>query len=221
MKILLFTVAMFASSVAGAQVVSSPYIVDEKGAPIKAKKIENVTGSPYLYENWASGKVKTVSGRTFKDLELKYDVIDDRVIFKNSDGSSMYFSEPIAEFELKLADGKTETFISGLPAGEKITNKSILQCVAPGKIGLYKKHSMNMIASKGYGAQNVSETYNASSSYYTLIGDKWTKISPSKKSVIALLPSKEAEISSYIKNEKIDFKQDGDLNKLFSYINTL
>ena len=190
------------------------------GKLLGAKKYGNIEGSPYLLNDWNKGSFKTVSGKQMNNADLKYDIAEDLLVFKGTDNEPMFLSEKVVSFTIESPNGP-RNFVNGFPKNDKINEKSYLEEIESGKISLYKRYTVSIIDSKGYGSNAVSTLFNQNSTYYILKDKNLIKFTPTKNNVFALNEAKENEISTYIKVQKIDFKKDSDLKKLFEYINTL
>ncbi|MCZ4225182.1 hypothetical protein [Pedobacter rhodius] len=213
-----FVLLIFVSFGAQAQYEVLPF-GDVQRTPIKEIKYTDVTGSPYLYDFWVKGKVTLQNGKKYITDSLKYNVIDEKLIFKNNDGSLMYFAEPVKEFELYGTEPNPVHFINGLPAINGLNSNSYYQVIATGKIGLLKKVSKNITELKQYGSAVTNKAFNTTYSYYSFQNGTLTKITPNKKTIIALFGIKEDLLNDFLKKEKVDFKKDEDLYKLFTYLN--
>jgi hypothetical protein len=202
-----------------AQFTVQPY-GDMQGTPLREIKYENVSGTPYFLDFWSKGKVTTKSGKNFADMPLKYDIMNDKLIFQGAGGNMMYFVEPVSSFEITDADLSNHyKFTNGLPVTDGLNAASFFQIIASGKISLFKRVYKKITESKDYGSATVNKSFDNYSVYYVLQNGSLSKISINKKSLIGLLPNKEKEITDYLKKEKTDFKEDKDLNKLFTYVN--
>ena len=60
-------------------------------------------GSPLLYDEWKTGKVKLKDGREVNNFELNYDIPSDLLLFRDKDGSIRKFTVPIQEFSVHNA----------------------------------------------------------------------------------------------------------------------
>lgn len=209
---------MFISFVAQAQYEILPF-GDVQRTPIKEIKYTDVTGSPYFYDFWVKGKVTLQNGKSYINDSLKYNIIDDKLIFKNDDGALMYFAEPVKEFELSGIALNPMHFTNGLPAVNGLNSNSYYQVIATGKIGLLKKVSKNITETKQYGSAVINKAFNTTYSYYSFQNGTLAKIIPNRKAIIALFDIKEDLLNDFLKKEKIDFKKDEDLYKLFTYLN--
>jgi hypothetical protein len=212
MKNLLFTLLFFNLAVM-AQDEIVPY-GDALNTPLREKKYINVTGNPYLFNYWVKGTAKTKSGKTFINDSLKYDMVDDMPIFRGKDGALMKFSDQITEFEIN-----NYRYINGLPKTEFNTELSYYQVIAIGKISLFKKTRKSITETKLYGSATADKSFTEANTYFVLKDQVLSKITPNKKNISTLFTGKESEMVNYLSKEKIDFKKDADLNKLFTYFN--
>ncbi|WP_231464072.1 hypothetical protein [Pedobacter sp. Leaf132] len=217
MKNLLF-LFIFLSSGAMAQYEILPF-GDVIRTPIKEKKYTDVEGTPYLIDKWSKGKVTLINGKHYQYDSLKYNLMDDKLIFVDA-GKMMYFAEPVAKFE--LMDSKSGNYLkykNGLPAIDALSNTSYFQIINDNKAGLYKRINKSITESKQYGSAVVIKAFHTTSSYYSLKNGIFSKIVPNKKSILALFDDKENQFDEYLKNQKVDFKNDADLDKIFTYLN--
>ncbi len=144
---------------------------------------------------------------------MMFDQVANMVIFRDADGQSKAFSQPVAAFTLKKG-ADVYNFERGL---DGVFYEKLLT----GKITLWKKNHKSIIDEKPYGSATVQRNILNNTSYY--IGElaKLTKIKTDKKSIIALLGDKAGEVEAYIKKEKLGTKEDGDLIRIFDYYNSL
>lgn len=217
----LIIILSFCSIVTHAQYIVQPY-GDMQGTPLKEIKYENVDGTPYLLDYWIKGKVTLKSGKQYADMSLKYDVMDDKLIFQGENGNSMYFTEPVTAFELSnISSGRSSKFVNGLPAADHYNNLSYYEVIFSGQISLLKKTSKTITENKEYGSAVVNKSFKTTNSYFSLSDGKFSKITLNKKTITTLFPSKEQQLSDYLKKEKIDLKNDGDLERLLEYLNKI
>jgi len=220
MKYLIIVLSLY-SIATHAQFTVQPY-GDMQGTPLREIKYENVSGNPYFLDFWSKGKVTTKSGKNFGDMLLKYDIMNDKLIFQAKGGNIMYFVEPVSTFEIADADLSNHyKFTSSLPVTDGLNAASFFQIITTGKISLYKRIYKKITESKEYGSATVNKSFDTYSTYYVFQNGSLSKISIDKKSLIGRFPNKEKEITDYLKKEKTDFKDDKDLDKLFTYLNEL
>ncbi|WP_316734807.1 hypothetical protein [Pedobacter aquatilis] len=185
MKNLLFLL-LFLSFGAKAQSEVLPF-GDVIRTPVREKKYTDVDGSPYLIEKWSKGKVTLKNGKHYQYDSLRYDLMDDKLIFVDN-GKMMHFAEPVSRFDLK--DAKNEKLLSyknGFPPVDALNSDSYFQIISNDKIGLYKRVNKSITESKQYGSAVVNKTFNTTSSYYSLKNGIFSKIALNKKSIFSFI----------------------------------
>jgi hypothetical protein len=193
------------------------FLQDVQGRPIFESKHVDVVGTPFLNENWVSGTIVLQNGLIYKDILLKYSEYDDELFFKNlKDNSMMSFVQPVKSFELL---GKK--YENGLPAIDNFTQQSFYELITDGKVKLLFKTYKTILESKPYNSATTEKKFQDYKAYYILRDDKINRFKPSKKDVLETFKDKNLEIDAFIKREKVDFKNNADLDKVFKYYNAL
>ena len=102
-------------------------ISDLKGKPLVENLSSDISGSPYLLDDWLKGTVELGNKVSYKDVDLKYNLYKDELFFKNpKDGSMLGFALPVAGFSLAIKD-KLEIYRNGFPDIDNFTSKSYYQ----------------------------------------------------------------------------------------------
>lgn len=197
------------------------YIQDVQGRPVFEKSYVDVKGSPFLFNNWILGDVKLENGATHANVPLKYNIVDDILYFRApKDSSLLEFVIPVIRFKFNEAFGGA-LFSKGFPAIENFTNQSYYQVLYDGKVKLLKKQIKTILENKPYNSATTEKSFLESNLYFALKGGEMQKLRPAKKSLLQLFTDKEAQVEDFIKKEKIDFKSDEDLAKVFKYYDSL
>ncbi len=178
----------------------------QKMASLYARVHVDVKGSPYLYDEWSNGSVYLTNGSKHENLELMYDVLEGKVLYKSTDGKTWEFTAPVASFNI---DGKAE-FKKGA--------NGFYQILFDGDKPLYKKLTKNVLEKRPYGSSNIEKTVTNSTNYY--IGDLKApkRIKTDNASVAALFGADETKAKQYIKDHKLNVKKEEDLIKVFEYM---
>lgn len=196
------------------------------GTPIESKKSkDNPVGSKFLYETWTTGDVLQEDNKYFNGMNLKYNIYDDQLIFKNQKDEILAFKTLVKEFHLyEDVDDTTKTvrvYKNGFPEVEKYNKKSYYQVLVDGKVMLLKKYYLSFVESMPYGTSDIQKTLIPNQAYYLFFNGKMTKVKKQKDNILSTLPNQKSALNLYVKNEKIKFKTDEDLIKVLSYYNTL
>lgn len=213
---------VFLSTQVNAQVPQVDFYRTELNRDGIPEKYRNINGSPYLFENWALGNIKTVDNAIRKDVQLKYDEIEDAIIAKGSDDKLFAFSVPVLEFTIN--DAKTNamrTFRSGFVATKANSERSFFEVLEDGKVKLLRKNHKLISESKDYSGA-INRSVSEGVKYYLVNKDNSpVVVKLDQKSINAILTDKEAQLIEYTKANKLNLKNQADAAKLIAYYNTL
>lgn len=199
--------------------VGAQRFVDRTGIPIPASIYEGVDGSPFLMDTWAPGQAVTASGKMYNNMQLKYNEVDDMVIFLPEKGDPLQFSEPIRTFTLNAPNEMV--FLNGFPAIGKLTEKSYYQIIAAGNITLLKRNSKTVHDRKAFNSNLVTQEFVDATNYYLYKDGKMSVFRKSKGALMDAMGDKNSDVNKFLASNSIDFKKDQDLKKVIDYYNKL
>lgn len=159
------------------------------GKPLTDLKYENVTGSPYLVDEWLSGEVRLANGSLVKSKAVKYDAVDNKLLFQQDNKVFEFFPKAVA-FVL-FAPERKRTFL--LKENEK---DGYFELLEDGKIQLLKKTRKKIVDRKDYNSSVVETIIAENVSYFLLVEGKQKEIKLNRKSIISVLPSYKEHINT-------------------------
>jgi len=226
-KIALSAFALVVSSFFGAegraQGVQLSASTQELG--VFGKVYNGVKGSPFLYEDWTSGKVKLTDGTVYEGLKLMYDQVKDEVIFSVEENNAQRFMHPIREFTMEQTVNTNlvveRTYRSGLPAFDGNTGNSFYEVLSEGNTQLLKRTFKTIVEERAPNERVPSKQMKATERYYLLKDGELQKIRKDKKSFLAALSDKSSQLDQYFKSKRVNFKNEEDLAALVAYYNSL
>lgn len=185
-----------------------------------SEKYSEVKGTPYFIDKWLEGSV-TINKGIYKRLFIKYDVLEQELLFSKDD-ASYFFSDPVISFVLKPNPSDSTTFmkfIKGL-TGNGLKENQFALVLAEGNVSLYrsdikKSSDLNDIN------RGVVKQFSTSTRYYIKKDGATNLVKLSKDEILALLKDKETALQQFIDNNKINFKKEGDVAKLIAHYNSL
>lgn len=197
--------------------IAQIYLQDVDGKPFIEKQGIDVIGSPFLNNEFIEGTVTLINGKKYEKIPLKYSLLQDELFFMNpKDRSLLSFVVPVKEFELSGL-----RYINGLPVVDSFTERSFYGVLFEGKIKLLIKSYKTILENKPYNSATIEKIYENLKSYYLFKDGKMIRFKPTKKDLLLIFEDKSSKIDSYLKSEKIDFKNNMDLAKVFMYYDTL
>lgn len=189
--------------------------VGPSAKPLLKSVTKNPTeGSPYFNNRYANGKIKTVSQKEFNVKDLRYNLETQQLEY--TENNNIYaIQDSVQSFTLVDSLGKSHTFNK---SGADHTN-NFYETVADGSVALLKQYTVKKEATEDWYTKKKANKMVQQSNYFTNKGGVIQKFTPSAKNVTTILGDKKDEISTFIKNEQLDLKQEEDLIKVFNFYN--
>lgn len=220
MRPLLFCLSgMLFSSTAFAQNIS--ILQDPVSSRIfNVEKYAEIRGTPFFMDKWIRGSVITTRG-IYENLELKFNLYDNAVFFNKQD-EAFELQDDIVSFTLMLKPDRPESYIhfqKGI-VGPGIMGSQYVQVLEKGATSLYRLHLKHVSEMSEVNA-GIVKTFTNGTKYYTEKNKLVTLLKTDRESVLALLADKAEQLNSFISANKISFKKEEDLIKVFKYYNSL
>jgi len=201
------------------------YAYDRVGKTLVKHHITNFEGSPYLTPGWVKGAVKLSDGVTVKDLDLKYNVKDDKIFFKGNSGEVMEFVKSVNEFVLDLRDAQgnfsSVRYKKGYTNIAKISPEAYLEVLTDGKAQLLKRTVRSVLSSREFTTPVKTETMVENTRFYLVLEGKASEVKNEKKSILKILADKKDEIENYINANNLTFSSYIDLIIVVEHYNSL
>ncbi len=187
----------------------------------KQDEVEKIVkGSIYLFEDWDTSSVIEVDSRKYLLKSVNYNILADQFQFKVSEDSIFVFDNTIIG-QIKLNNRKFKQFYFGLDEGDKFC-----EVLFEGEnSSLIKRHGVKFDQAQPNPLmlKDITDKYVKTAKYYLIDNDTKTitSVKLKKKSLAAIFKGKSSDIESYVKNNKLSFKKENDLKKIFKYYNSL
>jgi len=195
------------------------YFNHPNGSPLRLSNYVDIQGTPYLYDNWLKSEVTLKNGKTFKDVELRYDIVNDELLFKDAKGQVMAFTDPVMQFTFN--DTK-ESYISNISGLKGFTDKSYFQVFNEGKVKILKKRVKTITEERAYNSATTTKSFVENAQYF-LVGPSGTAVplKREEKFILSVLQDKADQLKEYIHTKKLNLKKDPDLIDIIDYYNSL
>ncbi|WP_345952523.1 hypothetical protein [Mucilaginibacter sp. PAMB04168] len=202
----------------------SQVLADVFGNPVKPNSYVEVEGSPYYFkEGWHPAVITLSDKSVIKDVDLKFDIVEDKLYFKAQNGETMSFTKPVREFTFNVGKDVTSPahFKNGYNGIPDFSFDAYFEVLAEGKAQLLKKVFKKVAENKMYGSATITKTFVENVRYYIVTSTATIQIKNDKKSVLLALPDKKDLLEAYIKENNLNLKKDTDLTKLITYYNSI
>lgn len=176
-------------------------------------KYADIDGSPYYNDDWLEGTINLKNNVILKIDKFRYDVYEEKLIFLK-DETPLYFANPedIKSFTvgeakfIKLSNNIKDDYYEVLFEGEKLK--------------LLKDYDCNFAEGKETDGINPAtrDRYKISSDYFLKLGDNEPiKFKLSEKAVVNTAGEKKESVKNYIKENKLNCKEEEDLIEIFKF----
>lgn len=217
-SLLKITLAAVVTLVFGVSASAQQLLKDHMGRPYQDKQYVDVQGSPFLYSDWQQGAVTLKSGVSYEVPKLKYDQVKDELLFLSDGGNEHTFADPVAEFVLNK-----RVFRNGYLAADGTSPATYYEVLVDGPAQLLKRTSKNVYEEATYSSATKVKSIMSNEAFYLSANASSApvKLRKDKKAIVNALSDKKTELEKYIKDERLDLKQEADMAKLVTYYNSL
>lgn len=180
---------------------------------IQHQKYVEVKGDPYFLEDWAEAVVYAANGNQYVEVLLKYDLVSEKLYFHIPEIDQSYqLDMAIDSFTFVGQDGDKH-FV------KQADGKFYERLVNGTDHRLYKRINKHITVSRPYNAADKIQTVVEKTHYFCERQGQLERIQPSLRSVLQLFPDRSDEAAAFIKENRINVKNEEDLIKLFTFYN--
>jgi len=238
MKAIIITLALIVSLTCSAQNVSVPqgYEAKENLRELGSmdgtgnvrtfdNRYKGVKGTPYVFEEFHPGEVYLKTKNKVAVQDLNYNCFENEIVYMDPATQVIRVMNRFQVDLFTIRDGdRVLTFVPvKLGDDEQTIFAEVLYNKGSIVYKVYGKEWLKANYEGGYSAdRRYDEFVDKYDLYFIKKGENMLyKAKKSKKQVIEAFPDHEKEISSYIKSNKLDLKEDSSLVKLLAYYDTL
>jgi hypothetical protein len=218
MKRILIAIGIVTLCLSAKLEAQTTYSQDLNGSPIKVSRYLDIKGSPFLFDSWMPSLVQLENGKNYQ-LEIKYDLVADNLLFKDKNGDSLNFVLPVKEFKFTSPTGRVYRFKSGYPTTTPNTGKNTLyEVLYEGNPSLLKRTSKFIWEeSTTYGTATRTKNISSKIGYFIFDGTSMKPFKPQNKHLASIFEGKSSILNQYIDDNDIDLNKDDDLIKVFTF----
>jgi hypothetical protein len=188
-------------------------------------RYEGVKGTPYVFEDFRQGEVFLKSKNKVAVSNLNYNCFENEIVYMEPASSVIRIMNKLLVDLFTISDGdEVLTFVPiRLDGDAEAIFAEVLYNKGSLVYKVYKKEWVKANYEGGYSAdRRYDEFVDKYDLYFLKKGDHILyKAKNSKKQLIAAFPEKDNEISSFIKSNNLDLKEDQSLVKLMEFYDSL
>lgn len=191
------------------------------GSGVKELTLDDITGSPYLVDDFINGSVFTNSEIEYLDIPLRYNIYSDAMEFKTEKNEVLLLDTP--EMVKKIEFGEYKVVYAPFSESKKIQRGYFIVLVE-GKVSLYTKPKIEFIKATlpaGYQEATPAKFERKPDSFYVRVGMDEAKLVENKKDLLEIIPDQKEKLEEFIKLKKTRFNKAEGLTELIRYYNSL
>jgi hypothetical protein len=177
---------------------------------LRSKSGNEIKGNPYLYKEWKKNGIVISKGNRHQYHAINYDIYRDQVVVLKSKDSVFIIDK-------YLIDG----FVINNRKFSQYKGSFYEELYSGDKASLLKKYETKIIEGmfNPTDATRKPDRLNIVDDYYIKKGDNIVKFSPSKKTLSETFGISQGELKSYLKKNKLSYKNEKDLTEIFKHYN--
>jgi hypothetical protein len=203
---------------------------DLDGHSLLKKYDPEITGSPFINDDWVNAKLTLSRGKEIGPLQIKLNIESNELYYLDSTGKELIAAEGLVkkvdciDYYSKYSKDSTRcVFQKGYPGIDGQNENTFYQVLTGGAIELLARKFKYIRVEKNDLTGDVSKSFvDGTVVLYVYAYGIMQPLKPNKNFIAALWEEhKQQEMNKYISENKISFKSTSDLIKLFNYYDSL
>jgi len=182
----------------------------------------DIDGSPFLNDEFINGTVFTTSKTQYVDMPLRYNIYNNQLEFKTPDDEVQAMDTP--EIIEKAEFGDYKMVYIPYSNVKRIFRGFFISIEEDEKASLYVKPEVTFKKAEEPGAYKEAEPakfVRKPDVYFIRFGEDAAQRISNKKDLLNVFPNRKAEVSTFIKKNKVKYNKVDKLKSLIEYYNTL
>lgn len=228
MRILSITISLFFSAFSIAQDMGQSLVSTNGGSNsmglIDLRNFENsptIEGSAYVNDKFLPARIEGVEGIYL----LRYNNVNDDIEYQKDADKIFVLNKSEQKYDITFVGTKNKMRVYDYVDYYGNQTTGFLSEIYSSKISLLKKEKINYIPEKypknGYDVLAPAHFERVKDEYYIMEGDKIVSFPKNKKALIEMYPKKEEEINSFLKKNKLSFKDQNDMIGIVSFLSSV
>ena len=201
---------------------SNNFMTFRNGEWVKDKSNEDsYSGSNYLFDSWSNkAEIYDLKGKGYKLINCNFNVASNRIeaMLDNTEDKTFVFnSRDISKIKIgdkyfakKKIDNNPNYLLEVIQQGDKLALlKSYSAVIVPGNVNPMTQKKIN------------EDKISINSSYYVERDGTLEEIKLKKSTVLKLMSDKKDKLKSFLSENKLSFKEDNDIKRIFGYYNSI
>lgn len=196
-------------------------ILDRNGRPFHQNDID-VEGSPFFTEHWLPAVLRTATGGHF-DVLARIDLQTQEVHYMDSNSTEMVVSAGFVQDAVLYDSTLQQTFVfrCGFPKIDNQTEASLYQVLTDRRLFLLKSMRKVIRTEKDEVSGEQRKVFVLYEDFYLYVDGKLSRVRRDPSFFLPFMQDHKEQVTSFIRDQKINFRKTDDLVQLLNYYNSL
>ncbi len=196
---------------------------DFNGRPFRVYE-PDAEGSPFFRDELLHAQLVLSKGTVYEQVYVRIDLLNQELQLMTSQGKLIVAENGLVH-QVNIIDSVTGVvqyrFISGCPPIDKQDGSHFYKLLSDGKLKLLFYDRRELVQEKNEMSGEIRKVYKARTDYYILQEGVIRKLKRDKESILALMDDHKEEVSKWLKDRKMNYRNNDMLAALFDYYNSL
>jgi hypothetical protein len=200
------------------------FLSDANGKPFE-NKYADVTGSAYFLPAFKYSTIELRDGRKYMDIQSRLNLVEHEVEFISATSKEGYIGKGLVSIisfnDTVKQDIKKYTFQSGFPSIDNQSAIHFYQVLCTGSITLLKSINKVMEERNNELSGEKSKEFVTRENWYVFQNGTMKRVKKDQAFFASLFSDKTDPFITYVKQQKVNFKNEDQVLKMINYFNAL
>ena len=200
------------------------FLSDANGKPFE-NKYADVTGSAYFFPAFKFSTIELRDGRKYMDIQSRLNLVEHEVEFISATSKEGYIGKGLVSIisfnDTVKQDIKKYTFQSGFPSIDNQSAIHFYQVLCTGSITLLKSINKVMEERNNELSGEKSKEFVTRENWYVFQNGTMKRVKKDQAFFASLFSDKTDAFITYVKQQKVNFKNEDQVLKMINYFNAL
>lgn len=187
------------------------------------KKTAPTEGSYFIHDSWNAGIITLYSGAKIKNYPFKYNMQRNQIEIKTLDDIKVLPVSDAKEFVWITKSGKREYFLNCYEFDGN-AKTGFYKVISQGNASLLKYTNVLLMEANYNAAMDAgsqSKRYTRKEDYFVHMGTSFKKVRTRKNTILEIFEDKSESVENFAKQNRLKYKNEEDLAKIFDYYNSI
>ncbi|MFZ5972174.1 MAG: hypothetical protein ACOYXA_11335 [Bacteroidota bacterium] len=202
---------------------TAEFFTDVSGRPVFPGNYVDVSGTPFLQEDWQPAFAELNSGKKLAGLLVKLDLLKQELYYLDEQRKEMIAKKGVVRQLIFTEGTDSTTFRSGYPPAGANTLATYYQVLAEGTVHLLKHQRKVINETKRFNAATIERQFVLMEEYFLFDTrtQALTKIKKDKDSLLEALPDPQSQLKQHVATAKYKFRKEEDLLRVVDFYNSM